>query len=122
MYFYTQWQEIISYFDATYDEEKAMCADEACIKSWHILLQNYFKQPPSLESINALLQSNDAKKFWSCKDNFDAIAVFNALLANSDFENNIVHFYTMFEQLLSDELLTMPSIDPKILSLTAAIA
>lgn len=111
------WHEIISYFNAVYDEELALCPNEKLVKEWHTLLQNYCRQKPSFKTITTFLaESGGNLTIWLNSKDFDTNKTLNTLVENPYFRERLHEFYDTIKQLLNNELLvTKPMLQHKVL-------
>jgi len=105
-----EWNEIIGYFDTILEEEKALCPDLDILQKWHRLLQNYFRERPSAESVDQFLRGVGGINLYTDRANFNSIHVFENLVSDIQFIEKIQEFYELFETLLSSELLETPPI------------
>lgn len=97
------WQKIMGYFDIIYDEEKALCPDEAILKKWHLGLQNYFNQPPTMRVINSFLKVTGGGMQLESSE-LDSEQFFLKLLQDHNFQEKLATFYFSFQTLLTQNI------------------
>jgi hypothetical protein len=90
-------KNFISYFDTILPEENLLIGNSTLINQWHTLLQNYFKEGPTLGYLNKTFHPTEQPSRLKQIGAAIFYALSNRLAAMETIQKNVIAFYNNFD-------------------------